>query len=181
MIQKFQNIENLKGLLVFTPFLLNVTSLSVGFSLGMIVITLISFLVPSLYFLRKLISTQQRFAFVLIISVSYILLARMIINAELYSLLDKIGLFLPLILMNGLILSVNESVLTMTDFKTVVNQVFNIGIIVLLFFLIIGLIRELLIEFQIFSLPAGCFFLLAFLFSAINYFNIKKKEYVTIE
>jgi H+/Na+-translocating ferredoxin:NAD+ oxidoreductase subunit E len=181
MIQKFQYIEILKGLLAFTPFLLYVTSLSDGVSLGMLVFTFILFLSPSLYIFRKLIPTKQRFALILIISVSYLLLVRMILNAEVYSLLDKVGLFLPLILINSFILSVNESVLTMTDFKTVMNQVLSIGIVILLFFVIIGFLLESLVEFYIFSSPAGCFFLLGFLFSVINYFSIKKKESAIIE
>ncbi len=173
MIQKFQNDNIPKGLLAFAPFFLSITSLFIGFSTALIVFVLILFLVPMNYFLRKLIPPQQRLAFILVISVSWMLIIRMFLEAEVYSLSEKIGLFLPLLLMNSMILSINESVYSMPDLKTVVRDLFNVGIVIILFFIIFGFLRELLNDFSIFTSPAGYFFLLGFLFATINCFNRK--------
>ncbi len=98
----------------------------------------------------------------------------MLLHAEAYSLADKIGLFLPLLLMNSLVLSSCESIFLMPDVKPAMSHVFKVGLATLLFFVIMGLLRESLNEISIFTSPAGFFFLSGFLFSVINFFNRNK-------
>jgi H+/Na+-translocating ferredoxin:NAD+ oxidoreductase subunit E len=173
MIQKFQDDNIPKGLLAFAPFFLGITSLFIGFSTGLIALVLILSLAPMNYFLRKLVPPQQRLFFILIISVSWILIAMMFLDAGIYSVAEKTGLFLPLLLMNSLVLSVNESMFSMPDLKSVMSSIFRVGIAILLFLMLFGLLRELLNNFSILASPAGCFFLSGFLFAIINYSNRK--------
>jgi H+/Na+-translocating ferredoxin:NAD+ oxidoreductase subunit E len=173
MIQKFQNDNIPKGLLALAPFFLGITSLFIGFSAALIVFVFLLFLAPMNYFLRKLIPPEQRLVFILIISVSWMIIIRMFLEAEVYSLAEKIGLFLPLLLINSMVLSITETVYSMPDFKSVMRDLFYVGIAILLFFMLFGLLRELLNNFSILASPAGCFFLSGFLFSIINYSNRK--------
>lgn len=175
MIQKFQDADILKGLLVFSPFFLSVTSLLIGLKLGLIVFSFILLLSPIIFFSRKLfVYPQQHTVIVLIISASWILLMRMLLNVEDYSLLEKISLFLPLLLINSLVLSVSESILTMSDFKSVLKRLFKTGTAILIFFIALGFLQESLSRISLFNSPAGFFFLSGFIFAAINFFNRKK-------
>jgi len=174
MIQNNRYDDLPKGLLAFAPFFLVAASLIIGIGAGFIVVILIFLLTPILYLLRKLILSEQRLAVVMIVSVSAVLLTRLLIDAEAYSLGDKLGLFFPLLLMNSLVLSLNESIFTMPDFKSAMSKSFNIGIAILLFFVIVGFLREMLNDFSILTSPAGYFFLFGFLYAAFNFLNKKR-------
>lgn len=174
MIQKLLDYEVQIGLLALSPFFLVASSLFVGFSIGLITVILILFLAPIIYSLRNLIPSQQRLAIILVISVSVVLIARMLLNAEAYSIADKIGLFLPLVVMNSLVLTVNETMFSIQDFKSVFSHIFGIGVAILFFFVIFGFLRELFNSFSIITSPAGCFFLSGFLFATINFFKTMK-------
>jgi len=177
MIQKLIDYEVQIGMLAFAPFFLVASSLYIGFSIGLITVILILFLAPIIYLLRNLIPLQQRLAVILVISVSVILITRMLLSAEAYSIADKIGLFLPLLVMNSLVLSVNETMFSLQDFKSVISHILSIGIAILFFFVIFGFLRELFENYSIFTSPAGCFFLSGFLFATINYFKSNKLEH----
>jgi H+/Na+-translocating ferredoxin:NAD+ oxidoreductase subunit E len=171
MIQKLLDNEFQRGLLAFSPFFLAISSLFIGFSTGLITVILFLLLAPLIYSLRNLIPSQQRLAFILVISVSFMLIARMLLQAEAYSIADKIGLFLPLLLMNSMVLSVNETMFSMQDIKSAISHIFISALAILFFFVIFGFMRELVDSFSIFTSPAGCFFLSAFIFAAINFFK----------
>jgi len=168
MIHNLSENEIQHGLLAFLPFLLVTSSLYLGFSIGLITVILLLLLASLFYLLRSLIPVQQRLAVVLVISVSVMLIARMLIHAEAFSIADKIGLFLPLLVMNSLVLSVNETIFTKQDFKSAISHVFRIGTAILLLFVIYGSLRELVSTFSFFTSSAGCFFLSGFLFTVIN-------------
>lgn len=176
MIQRLQDDDILKGLLAFAPFFLAISSFSDGLYVGLIASLLMLFIAPIVYFSCKFITLpQQRLAFVVIVSVSCILIIRMWLNAEAYSLIDKIGLFFPLLLMNSLALSMIATILSMPDFKSVMSKVLKIALATILFFVIAGLAYELLHELLIFTSPAGFLFLSGFLFAMVNVIN-KNKE-----
>ena len=174
MIQRLFNTETQAGLLALAPLFLVTSSLYVGFSTGLIIVVLISALASIIYFLRNLIPSQQRLAVILVISVSVMLMARMLLHAEAFSIADKIGVFLPLVLMNSLVLSINEHMFSMQDFKSVINYILSVGIVILSFFIVFGFLRELVDNFSIFTSPAGCFFLSGLLFAGINFFKDNK-------
>ena len=171
MIQRLFNTETQSGLLALAPLFLVASSLYVGFSTGLIIVVLIFVLASIIYFLRNLIPSQQRLAVILVISVSVMLIARMLLHAEAYSIADKIGLFLPLVLMNSLVLSINEQMFSMQDFQSAMSYTFRIGLVLLFFFTVFGFLRELFDIFSIFTKPAGCFLLSGFIFATINFFK----------
>lgn len=174
MIQNNRYDDLPKGLLAFAPFFMVVASLFIGFSAGLIAVVLIFLLTSILFFIGKLIVPEQRLAVALIVSVSAVLVARMLLDAGAYSLAEKLGIFLPLLLMNSLVLSLNESIFTMPDFKSAMSRSFYIGIAIFLFFVIVGFLRELLNDFSILTSAAGYFFLFGFLYAAFNFINRKR-------
>lgn len=169
MIQRLFNTETQPGLLALAPFFLVASSLYAGFSTGLIIAALLPVLALIIYFLRNLIPSQQRLAAMLIISTTVVLITRMFLNAEAYAIADKIGIFLPLLLMNSLVLSINERMFSIQGFKSVMRYIFSIGIAILLFFTIFGFLRELFDGFSILTSSAGCFFLSGLLFATINF------------
>jgi Na+-translocating ferredoxin:NAD+ oxidoreductase RnfE subunit len=175
MIQRFQDDDLLKGLLVFTPFVLSVTSLCFGIKLGLIASSLILLLALIIFSSHKLFALpQQRLVFVLITSVTLLLICRMLLEAESYPFLNAIGLFFPLLLINSLVLSVNESVFSISDCNVVIRYIAKLAATVLLFFIIIGLLKESFNEWSFLTSPAGYLFLFGFMFAAISFFNNKR-------
>jgi Na+-translocating ferredoxin:NAD+ oxidoreductase RnfE subunit len=173
MIQNNRYDEIPKGILAFSPFYLVVASSFIGLSTGLLAVVIIFSLLPILYLLRKLISPSQRLSFIIIVSVSWMLIARMLLDAEAYFLADKLGLLLPLLLMNSLVLSINESILSMSNLKSVMSCSYKICIAILLFFVLFGFLRELLNDVSIISSPAGFFILSGFLIAIFNFFQRK--------
>lgn len=170
MIQNLIEEDFQKGLVVFAPFYIAVSTFSMGLSVGLINLTLLLLLTPIVYFLRNFfVNPQQRIAFVLIINVFLILIIRMLLNAEAFSLIEKTGLFLPLLLINSFILASGLSVMSMTGLHAAIKLMLKTGLIVLVFFTLLGSLRELLSEVIIFNSPTGYFFVFGFLYAAYNF------------
>lgn len=98
----------------------------------------------------------------------------MLLEAEAYSFVDKTGVFLPLLLINCLVLSVNKSIFFMPDYKSILHRVIKVACAALLFFVVFGFIRELADEVPLLTSPAGFLFLFGFLCAATNFLNEKK-------
>ena len=171
MIQKLFNNKNQTGLLALAPLFLVVTSFNDGISIGLISLVLIVSLTSILYFISNFIPSHQRLVSVLIISGAVILVARMLLNSEIYFVADKIGLFLPLLVINSLVLSLGEEVFYKQGYKSTMIYVSGIAIAVLTFFIIFGFLKGLLDMFSIIDSPAGSFILLGLLFATINIFK----------
>jgi len=174
MIQTLFNNKNQVGLIALSPLLLLVTSVNDGLSTGLIALILILILTSILYFISSFIPSQHRLVSVLIISITVVLVARMILNSEMYFVADKIGLFLPLLVINSLMLSLGEGVFSKQDFKSSVAHIFGIGVMILISFILIGFLKELLDMFSIIESPAGVLMLLGLLFATFNLLNSNK-------
>ncbi len=170
IIQKFFKHETQTGLLALAPFFLVVSSFNTGLNIGLIIAIQILILSSVLYFLRKLIPPQQRLAVIVIIGASLMIIVRLLLNAEFYSVSNTIGLFLPLLIVNSLVLTLGEAVFSRQDYKSVICHVSGIVIAVPVFFIVFGLLKELLEGFSIITSPAGCFFLVGLMFATVNFF-----------
>jgi len=169
MIKRLFNNKNQLGLLALSPLFLVVSSFNDGISIGLIPLVLILILSSILYFISNFIPSHQRLVSVLIISTAVILIARMLLNSEIYLVADKIGLFLPLLVINSLVLSLGEEVFSRQDYKSTLIYVSGIAISLLIFFITFGFLKELFDMFSIIESPAGSFMLLGLLFATINF------------
>jgi Na+-translocating ferredoxin:NAD+ oxidoreductase RnfE subunit len=177
MIQRFQDDDLLKGLLVFAPFYSAISSLYFGIKLALIAFSLILLLGVIMYASRKLFTLPlQHLAFTLIVSISLILIMRMLLEAEYYSIAQTIGLFFPLLLINSLVLSINSTIFSQSDFKLASAKVLKLCLAVTLFFAISGFLHEIFNSVSFLHSPAGFFFLSGILFAVINILNKKKLD-----
>jgi H+/Na+-translocating ferredoxin:NAD+ oxidoreductase subunit E len=174
MIQKLFNNKNQTGLLALAPLFLVVTSFNDGISIGLISLFLIVILTSILYFISNFIPSHQRLVSVLIISVAVTLVARMLLNSEVYFVADKIGLFLPLLVINSLVISLGEEIFSKQDYKSTMIYVSGISVALLIFFIILGFLKGLLDLFSIIDSPAGSFILLGLMFATINFLKTSK-------
>ncbi len=168
MIKRLINNKNQLGLLALSPLFLVVNSFNDGISTGLILLALILVLASILYLISNFIPSHQRLVSVLIISAAVILIARMLLNSEIYFVADKIGLFLPLLVINSLVLSIGEEVFSIEDYKATIIYVSGIALALLIYFIIFGCLKDLLDMFSIIETPAGNFILLGLLFATIN-------------
>jgi len=175
--QKFHNVDVLKGLLVFAPFYLSLTSFLIGLKTGLVVFSCIFLISPLLFLLRKIvIHPQQYIIFVLLISTSSVLILRMLLHAEAYTFVDNINLFLPLLLINSFVLIEFETIITSSGFQSIFKRLIEFGIAILLFFIVFGALQEVLNRISIFNSPIGFFFLSGFLIAMVNLFNSKENS-----
>ena len=197
IMTKFINNETWVGLLAFSPLLLITTSSTVGFAIGLLSLVLLFVLTLIIYPLRTLLSLPQRLVFILMVSVTLVLVVRLLLEAGAYSFTEKIGLFLPLIIMNSLVISENEALFSVQKTSAAIIRMMILGLIILLFFVAFGFMREVLMHysiltelnqfsmysfaginlidsdpgFSIFTSSAGCFFILGFLYALLNFVN----------
>lgn len=174
MIKRLFNNENQLGLLALSPLFLVVSSFNDGINTGLILFVLILTLSSILYSISNFIPSHQRLVSVLIISAAVILITRMLLNSEIYFVADKIGLFLPLLVINSLVLSLGEEVFSKQDYKSTLIYVSGIAISVLIFFITFGFLKGLFDMISIIESPAGSFILLGLLFATINFLKTSK-------
>ncbi|GJM04144.1 MAG: hypothetical protein DHS20C09_01350 [marine bacterium B5-7] len=174
VIQKLFNTQMQTGLLAMAPFFLIIPSYKVGMSIGLIAFCLMFVLTSALYLLRDFIPSQQRVVVVLLFSVSLVLIDRMLLQANAYSVFDSIGLFFPLLLINSLVLSLGEDVFSEQSYKSVAIYASGVAMPLLIFFILFGFLKDLLDMFSIIESSAGNFILLGLLFAAMNSFKSNK-------
>jgi len=174
MIKRLFNNKNQLGLLALSPFFLVVASFNDGVNTGLILLILMLTLSSILYFISNFIPSHQRLVSVLIVSVTVISIARMLLNSEFYFVADNIGLLLPLLVINSLVLSLGEEVFSKQDYTSTMIYVLGIAVALLIFFVILGSLKGLLGMFSIIDSPAGIFILLGLLFATINFLKTSK-------
>ena len=171
MIQKLFNNKNQTGLLALAPFFLVVCSFNNGVIIGLTSLFMIIILTTILYFISNYIPSCQSFISVIIVSATVTLVVRMILNSELYFVAETIGLFLPLLVINSLVIPLGEEVFSKQDYKFTMVYIFSVAIAVFIFFILFGFLKGLLDVFAIIKSPAGNFILLGLLFATINFFR----------
>lgn len=173
------------------PTLAVTTKALFGFSMGMatMFVLVCSSLVISA--IRKLIPPQVRIATFTVIIATFVTCADYFLKANFYAISKELGPYVPLIVVNCIILGRQEAfAYKNTVLKSVVDAVgMGIGFSVVL--VLLGSIRELLgfgsiFYFQILgkgftrwvimALPAGAFITLGFLIGFFNWINAKRRK-----
>ena len=83
-------------------------------------------------------------------------------------------MFLPLLVINSLVISLGEEVFSKQDYKSTMIYVSGSAIAVLIFFIIFGFLKGWIDMFSIIDSPAGSFILLGLLFATINFLKSTK-------
>ena len=176
MLQRLINNDVQTNLLALSPFFLIISSFSVALYTGLTVIIGFLITVTVISVLRNYIPLAQRRVVVLVIGSTVILLLGMLLSAENYSYMENTGLFFPLLLINSLLLTRCESCFSEQEIKSVFFNTLKTSVIILIFLLFFGLVRELLETASFFASSAGCFLIAGLLFAACNLLS-KKHDY----
>ncbi|MGL4934299.1 MAG: RnfABCDGE type electron transport complex subunit E [Cetobacterium sp.] len=173
---------------------LGVTSSSInGMAMGLATMSVIVFSNMLISIVKKFIPDKVRIpAFIMIIA-SLVTIVEMVMKAYLPDLYKVLGLFIPLIVVNCIVLGRAESFASKNSvFKSILDGIGS-GLGFTLALTVLGTIREILgngsafgisvtptsfTPALIFILAPGAFITIGFIIAAQNYFKAKKKEVV---
>jgi electron transport complex protein RnfE len=151
-----------------------------------VILTLSNFLIS---LLRKVIPDKVRIPAFIVIIASFVTLVQFLMQAYIPSLYDSLGIFIPLIVVNCIILGRAESYASKNPVLPSIFDGIGMGLGFTVGLTCIGIVREFLgsgtvFGFQIipesvatisiFVLAPGAFFVLAFLIAFLNKWNMKK-------
>ncbi|MGL4426062.1 MAG: RnfABCDGE type electron transport complex subunit E [Cetobacterium sp.] len=173
---------------------LGVTSSSInGMAMGLATMSVIVFSNMLISIVKKFIPDKVRIpAFIMIIA-SLVTIVEMVMKAYLPDLYKVLGLFIPLIVVNCIVLGRAESFASKNSvFKSVLDGIGS-GLGFTLALTVLGTIREILGNGSAFGIPVtptsftpalifilapGAFITIGFIIAAQNYFKSKKKEVI---
>lgn len=161
-----------------------------GFGMGMAAtfVLLCASIVVSL--LRSVIPKSVRVPCFIVIIATFVTIVDMTMNAFLPDLHDALGIFIPLIVVNCLILGRAEAFFSRNPLHTAIADALGMGVGFALALTILGAIREVLgagtifgvvitpeafEPFGVFATPPGAFIGLGFMLAAMNYISKKLK------
>lgn len=179
------------------PTLAITTTAMNGLAMGgaVIFVLLCSNLLVSL--LRNLIPDKIRIPCYVLIIATFVTVVEMIMRKYLYSLYQSLGLYLPLIVVNCIILARADAFASVNNVFDSILDGLSMGVGFTLSITVMGFIREFIgsgsvfgyeikgliesgLPMTIFILPAGGFFVYGFMMALINYIvkkrSIKKKK-----
>lgn len=173
-------------LLGVCPALATTTSLSNAFGMGVAFTMVLIFSNLIISVIKKAIPANVRIPCYIVVIASLVTVAELLINAYFPALHKALGIFIPLIVVNCIILGRAETFASKNGIIPSVFDAFGMGIGYTLALSVIGGCRELfgngsLLGYKVqllftepvllFILPAGAFLTMGFLFAGINYYN----------
>ena len=178
----------LRLLLGLCPTLAVTTEAKNGIAMGLatMAVLLCSNIVISLF--KNVIPNKVRIPVFIVIIATFVTVVEMLMHAYFYSLYKVLGLFIPLIVVNCIILGRAEAFASKNSCVNSILDALGMGIGFTLALFILGSIREILgngtmlgfalfgksyVPFIIMILPPGAFFTLGFLLAGMNAFQKK--------
>lgn len=172
------------------PTLATTTSLINGFGMGLSVTAVLVGSNAVISLIKKLVPSKIRIASYVVVISGFVTLIEMLLKAYVPALADALGVFIPLIVVNCLILARAEAFASKNAVLPSVMDGFGMGLGFTLALSVLGAIREILgsgsicgfkflpsdYNILIFVLPAGAFITLGVLLGIINAVRLKKEE-----
>lgn len=182
MFRQLQDKNTQGELLALSPFLLLGTSFTAGLYAGVFIFCLSLLFTLLIIGCRNFIPVEHRLAVILIVAAALAGISEMILYARVYAIADHFSPFLPLLVINTLILSYAESVFSEAKNHLIIKGLIIISLVSFVILVVFGLVRELLSDFDFLTTPAACFFLLGGVLAIINVLQgFFDKEFVEIE
>lgn len=196
------NNPTLVQLIGMCPTLAVTTSVINALGMGVAVIAVLTFSNLFISLLRKIIPSQIRIAAYIVVISGFVTAVELLLKAYFPSISNSLGIFIPLIVVNCIILARAESFASKNPPIASMIDGFSMGLGFTAALTIIGFIRELLGTGKVFAaqdgtggialfgssyppatifiLPAGAFLTLAFVVAAVqalrNHFSSEKEE-----
>lgn len=172
------------------PTLATTTSLINGFGMGLSVTAVLVGSNAVISLIKKLVPSKIRIASYVVVISGFVTLIEMLLKAYVPALADALGVFIPLIVVNCLILARAEAFASKNAVLPSVMDGLGMGLGFTLALSVLGTIREILgsgsicgfkflpsdYNILIFVLPAGAFITLGVLLGIINAVRLKKEE-----
>ncbi|QNO13629.1 electron transport complex subunit E [Alkalicella caledoniensis] len=161
-------------LLGLCPTLAVTTSAFNGFGMGMATtfVLLCSNILVSL--VKKLIPSEVRIPSYIIIIATFVTIVEMLMQAFAYSLFENLGIFIPLIVVNCVILGRAEAFASKEAVLPSIFDALGMGLGFTLSLTVLGAVRQSLSgSLMIFGMPPGAFLTLGLLLALINFVTIK--------
>ncbi len=172
------------------PTLATTTSLINGFGMGLSVTAVLVGSNAVISLIKKLVPSKIRIASYVVVISGFVTLIEMLLKAYVPALADALGVFIPLIVVNCLILARAEAFASKNAVLPSVMDGLGMGLGFTLALSVLGAIREILgsgsicgfkflpsdYNILIFVLPAGAFITLGVLLGIINAVRLKKEE-----
>ncbi|MCD6540004.1 MAG: electron transport complex subunit E [Candidatus Omnitrophica bacterium] len=186
----WENHPIFKQLLGMCPTLAVTTSAINGLSMGLAIIFVLNFSSGIVSLIRKFIPPQVRIAVYTIIIATFVTLADLFLKAFFPSISKALGPYVPLIVVNCIILGRAEAFSSKNPPKLALLDSLGVSLGFLWGLVLLGSLRELLGAGTIFGikvlgdffekwvvmvLPAGAFLVLGFLVGVINYIERKRR------
>ena len=177
------NNPTLIQLLGMCPTLATTTSLENAFGMGMAATAVLICSNLFISLLRKFIPSQVRIAAYIVIISGFVTAVELLMRAYFYSLYQALGLFIPLIVVNCIILARAEAFASKNSPLPSIVDGIGMGLGFTAALCLIGIVREVLgsgtllgyavlpeayPEMTVFVLPAGAFLTLGFIIAAVQ-------------
>ena len=172
------------------PTLAVTTKALFGFSMGMATTFVLISSSIAISAIRKFIPKEVRIATFTVIIATFVTLADYFLRAKFYSISKELGPYVPLIVVNCIILGRQEAFSSKNGVVASLMDAIGMGVGFSLVLVLLGSIRELFgfgtifchqilwsgfEKWVVMSLPAGAFITLGFLIGLFNWINIKLK------
>lgn len=172
------------------PTLATTTSLINGFGMGLSVTAVLVGSNAVISLIKKLVPSKIRIASYVVVISGFVTLIEMLLKAYVPALADALGVFIPLIVVNCLILARAEAFASKNAVLPSVVDGLSMGLGFTIALSVLGAIREILgsgsicgfdfipsdYNILIFVLPAGAFITLGVLLGVINAVRLKKEK-----
>jgi len=165
------------------PLLLVTTSTLNALAMGSIffIVLLLSGLILSL--IKHLIPKTMKLPMILLLTSSIVVLVDLTLSAYFYKWHLTLGIYIPLLSMNCLILINAEENVLRNDLKDAMSQIFLLGVSIFGLLFLTGLIRDTLSGsifsengFIIFAMAPGAFLVLGLIIALLNYLNMRNAK-----
>ena len=178
-------------LLGMCPTLAVTTSARNGLGMGLAVVVVLTLSNVVISLLRKIIPPKVRIPAFIVIIATFVTIVDFLLKGFVPDLHKQLGLFIPLIVVNCIILGRAESYASKNNVLASTFDGIGMGLGFTISLTLIGIIREILgggtifnlqvlpSSYQpilIFVLAPGAFFVLGFMLAGFNYFRSKKKS-----
>ena len=148
MVNRTINYSRQYGFPVFwlalAPVLALSTTLIRGLLAGLVLLAGLACVAFMVSLFRNLVSYQVRLPVIILITATVATLINLFLQAYMYEITVDFGIYLPLLVFNGLYLARSEEAFLRKPVPHALADAFMTGLTLLLFFLIIGLMREFL-------------------------------------
>lgn len=137
------------ALLALGPLYLSVNSLLLGMTAALVVCVVLSLNLLLMYPLRNLFPTPLRLLALLVANSTIIVVLQTLFQAHAFTLQQQLGIFFPLLCINGLVLSYAEGLFKSTTWNRPVKDLLILSIFIIVVMTVFGASRELLESYSL--------------------------------